>query len=177
MISIGDLARSYSAFGAQTAANPASSSAPLPPAATLAAELAATASTGARVSISAEGLRQLQRATQVEQEQTVNLQAAAVNAELAARLAYDIAYRREVIVVPPAGYSDLATSLYSGATSIASNAASIARAQSDADQARMARIAVYELEKARGTPPAQIYQQLLGLASTPPVGYRISIAS
>ena len=85
------------------------------------------------------------------------------DADLAARIARDTAYRREVIVAPPAAYGDLAPSLYVRGTSPASAAASIEKAQSELDQARLARIALYEYETARGTSPAEIFDRLTQL--------------
>ena len=88
-----------------------------------------------------------------------------------------MAYRQEVVVVPEAAYTDLASSLYASGTSPAINAASIARAQSDLERARMARIAMYEYETARGTPPAEICKQLLALDAATPAGYNIVLAT
>jgi hypothetical protein len=176
MLSLGELSRSLTAYSAQTAADPARFSKPLPAAAaaTPAADVVEPAATD-NVSISAEGFRQLQEAAATEKAQAADRLAAAANADLAARMAYAVAYRREVVVVPAVAYSNLPTSLYAGASSASSNAASLARVQAAVDQARMARIAVYEMERARGTPPARIYDHLLALTPTVPPGYRISV--
>jgi hypothetical protein len=178
MLSLGELARSLSAYGAQTAANAASFSKPLPPVTVAApAVVDAVAETATdNVSISAEAYRQLQEARANEKAQAANRLAAAADADLAARMAYAVAYRREVVVVPAVAYSNLPTSLYAGASSPSSNAASLAKVQAEVDQARLARIAVYEMELAKGTPPAQIYSHLLALTPALPPGYRVSIA-
>jgi hypothetical protein len=176
MISLVDLSRSADPFGPQSAATPASSSGPLPPA-SKSGEQIDTARPASDVSISAEGVRQLQRAAQREEEQLATRKAVSQDAELAARMAHDMAYRREVVVVPSAAYSNLPASLYASGTSPASNAANIAKAQAEVDHARMARIALYEYEKARGTAPAEIYDRLLGLSASQPAGARITIAS
>ena len=176
MVSLVDLARSLGSFGPQSAATPASISPSLPPEKGAGAPVESSLSTD-RVSISAEGIRQLRRAGELEQEQAATLSAVRADAELAARMAHEIAYRREVIIAPPAAYSDLATSLYVSGTSPASNAANIPKIQSEMEQARMTRIAVYELEKAKGTPPAEIYERMLALAAARPAGYRIAIAA
>ena len=176
MISLVDLTRSFDAPGAQSAATPASISSPLP-AGKPSAEKTDTTSSPGDVSISAEGVRQLQRATEVEAEQAAAIRAASGDAELAARMAHEMAYRREVIIIPASAYSNLANSLYVSGTSPANNAASMAKAQSALEQARMARIALYEMEKAKGTPPAEIYSRLLDFKTVQPTGYRISIAA
>lgn len=129
------------------------------------------------VSISAEGHRELQRAAELEEQQAATLKAVSEDAELAARMAHEMAYRREVLVIPATAYSDLATSLYVSGTPSAIHPANIARAQSELEQARLARMAVYEFEKARGTPPAEIYKRLLLLDATRPAGYNIALAT
>jgi hypothetical protein len=176
MISQVDSSRSLDAYGTQSAATPASSSGPLPPARVSVEQLDATRPAN-DVSISAEGIRQLQREAELEQEQAATRKAVSQDAGLAARMAHELAYRSEVVVVPSAAYSNIPASLYASGTSPASNAANVARAQADADRARLTRIALYEMEKAKGTPPAEIYNQLLGLSAAGPVGDAISIAS
>jgi hypothetical protein len=176
MISQVDLARSLDAFAPQSAATPARSSEPLPPARASSERPEATPAT-ADVSISDEGIRRLQREAELEQQQAATLKAVSENAELASRMAHELAYRREVIVVPPAAYSNLATSLYVSGTSPAINATSIANAQSELERSRLARIALYELENAKGTPPAEIYNRLMALATAHPAGYSIAIAA
>lgn len=175
MIHLGDLARSFDAFEPQTAAAPASSSSALP-SARVTTEPADASLASREVSISAEGLRQLQHAGQLEAQRAATLKEAGEDAEFAARKAHEMAYRHEVVVVPESAYTDLATSLYVSGTSPVISAASIDRAQSEVEQARMARIALYELEKARGTPPAEIYHRLLMLDAARPAGYSIALA-
>ncbi|MDP1735533.1 MAG: hypothetical protein Q8L44_14330 [Sulfuritalea sp.] len=129
------------------------------------------------VSISDEGIRRLQHEAELEQQQAATLKAISEDAELAAQMAHELAYRREVIVVPAAAYTNLATSLYVSGSSPAINATSIANAQSELEKSRLARIALYELESARGTPPAEIYNRLLALATAHPPGYSIALAA
>ena len=179
MISQVDLSRStdrIDLFGPQSAATPASSSGPLPPASKSGEQIDATRPDN-DVSISAEGVRQLQRDAQLEEEQAATRKAISLDADLASRMAHDMAYRREVVVVPSAAYSNYPTSLYISGTSPTSKAANIARAQAEVDNARLARIALYEYEKAKGTAPAEIYDRLLGLSATQTAGTRITIAS
>ena len=176
MISQVDLARSLDAFATQSAATPARSSEPLPPARAASAPLEATPATN-DVSISDEGIRRLQREGELEQQQAATLKAVSENADLAAQMAHELAYRREVIVVPAAAYSNLATSLFVSGSSPAINATSIANAQSELEKSRLARIALYELENAKGTPPAEIYNRLVALAKAHPAGYSIALAA
>lgn len=176
MVRLGDLTRSFDAFEPQTAAAPASSSGALP-SQKRSVEQADEARPVNDVSISAEGVRQLQRAAELEQQQAATLKAISEDAELAARMAHDMAYRREVIVVPASAYADLATSLYVSGSSPAINAASIARAQSELEQSRLERIALYEVETAKGTPPAEIYTRLLALTAARPAGYDTAVAA
>lgn len=176
MISLGDIARSLDAFSAQTAAAPAKTSKALPEHAA-SAPAVETQESADRISISAEAIQQLQLDRELEAEQAAARKAAGEDVELAARMAHEVAYRRELVVVPPASYADLPTSLYLGGVSPGSNSVSIAKAQSELDQARLARIALYELEKSRGTPPAEIYDRLLSLGAARSTGYRISIAA
>jgi hypothetical protein len=176
MISLVDLSRSADPFGPQSAATPASSSGPLPPASKSGQQTDAAHPTN-DVSISAEGVRQLQRASQLEEEQAATRKAVGQDPDLAARMAHEMAYRREVVVVPSTAYSNYPTSLYISGTSPTSKAANIAKAQAEVDNARMARIALYEYEKARGTAPAEIYDRLLGLSASQSSGSRITIAS
>ncbi|OHC72467.1 MAG: hypothetical protein A3H93_05940 [Rhodocyclales bacterium RIFCSPLOWO2_02_FULL_63_24] len=176
MIGLGDIARSLDAFSAQTAAAPAKTSSPLPER-IVAGQAVEAQESADRISISPEAVQQLQLDRELEAEQAAARKAAGEDVELAARMAHDIAYRREVVVVPPADYTNLPTSLYLGGGSPGSNSASIAKAQSELDQARLARIALYELEKSRGTPPAEIYDRLLSLGTARSIGYRISIAA
>ena len=175
MVRLGDLTRSFDAFEPQTAASPASSSAALPPAKAATEPTAATLPIN-DVSISAEGVRRLQRAAELEAQQAATLKAVDADATLAARMAYEIAHRREVVVVPPAAYTDLATSLYVSGTSPAIGTAGIAKAQSELEQSRLERIALYEQETAKGTPPAEIYRRLLALSAASPAGYGVVIA-
>lgn len=176
MISQVDLARSLDAFASQSAATPARSSEPLPPVRISGGPSEATPAPS-DVSISDEAIRQLQREGELEQQQAATLKAVGEDAELAARMAHELAYRREVVVAPPTAYSNLATSLYASGTSPSINATIIANAQSGLEQSRQARIALYKLERAQGTPPAEIYNRLLALAAPHPVGYRIAIAA
>lgn len=175
MIRLGDLARSFDQFATQSAATPASSSGPLPPAKPSTEPVDATSAVN-DVSISAEGMRELQRAAELEAQQAATLKAVGEDAELAARLARELAYRREVVMVPAKAYGDLAASRFASGSSPAANAASIARAQSELEQSRLERIAYYELEQAKGTPPAEIYQRLLALTAARPADYSIAIA-
>ncbi|MCX7145837.1 MAG: hypothetical protein NT042_06450 [Sulfuritalea sp.] len=176
MISQVDLARSLDAFAPQSAATPARSSEPLPPA-RAPGERPETTPVVSDVSISDEGIRRLQREGELEQQQAATLKAVSEDAELAAQMAHELAYRREVIVVPATAYTNLATSLYVSGTSPAINATSIANAQSELEKSRLARIALYELESGRGTPPAEIYNRLLVLATARPAGYSIAIVA
>lgn len=162
MISLGDLARSYGAFGAQTAATPASLAKPLPPA-TVPAPVVEVSPTSERVSISAEGVSRLQHATKQEEQATALRQAVSEDPDLAARTAHDHAYRYEVIALPSSAYTDLATSRYTNAASPAMSAANLVKARSELDQARLERIALYETEVAKGTPPAKIFDSLAQL--------------
>jgi hypothetical protein len=173
MVSLVDLARSLDSFGPQSAATPATISRPLPPGKASAEPIDAAPATS-DVSISAEGVRQLQHAAKLDEEQAATVGAVHADAELAARMAHEMAYRREVIVAAPTAYSNLATSLYASGTSPASNAANVPKAQFELEQARTERIALYEFEKAKGTPPAKIYERLLALAAARPAGYRIA---
>lgn len=176
MVRLGDLTRSLDQFATQSAATPASSSGPLPPAKPAAEQIEAPLSAD-DVSISAEAVRQLQRAAELEQQQAATRKALGEDAELAARMAHEMAYRREVVVVPAKAYGDLAASRFAGGSSPAINAAGIARAQSELEQSRLARIALYEFEKAKGTPPAEIYNRLLALEAARPAGYSIALAT
>jgi hypothetical protein len=176
MIGLVDLARSLDPYGTQSAATPASISHPLPPGKT-SGEVIEPSQTTDHVSISAEGVRQLQRAAQLDEQHAVARKAAGADAEVAAQMAHDMAYRREVVVVPPSAYSNLATSMYVRGTSLASHAANIAKAQSDLDQARQARITLYEFEKANGTPPAQIVDSLAQLDVSRPQEQQIAVVS
>ena len=162
MIGLVDLARSLDSYGTQSAATPASISYPLPPDNAPGGAIESGQTTD-HVTISSEGVRQLQNAVAQEAKHALARKAVGEDNELAARMAHDMAYRREVIIVPPSAYSNLATSLYVRGASPASNAASIAKAQSDLDQVRQARIALYESEKAKGTPPAVIFDSLVQL--------------
>lgn len=179
MVHLGDLTRSLDPFATQSAATPASSSGSLPPAKPSAASvksLDATLSTD-DVSISAEAVRQLQRAAELEQQQAATLKAIGEDAELAARMAHEMAYRREVVVVPAKAYGDLATSRFASGSPSAINPASIAKAQSDLERSRLERIAIYEFETAKGTPPAEIYSRLLAIEAARPEGYSIALAT
>lgn len=176
MIGLVDLARSLDPYGTQSAATPASISHPLP-ADKPAAEAIEPGQTTDHVTISSEGARQLQRAATREAEYAIARKAAGENAELAAQMAHAMAYRREIIIAPPSAYGDLATSLFVRGTSPASNAANIAKAQSDLDQARLVRIALYESEKARGTPAAQIFASLARLDAARPQDQQIVVVS
>jgi hypothetical protein len=162
MIGLVDLARSLDSYGTQSAATPASISYTLPPD-KAPGETIEPGQATEHITISSEGVRQLQNAVAQEAKHALDRKAAGQDAELATRMAHGMAYRREVIIVPPSAYSNLATSLYVRGTSPASNAASIAKAQSELDQARQARIALYESEKAKGTPPAAIFDSLAQL--------------
>ena len=172
MVNLVGLARSLDSSGAQSAATPASISRPLPPGKASAEPTDASLSTS-DVRISAEGVRQLQLAAQREEEQVATLGAVRKDAALASRMVHEMAYRREIIIALPATYSDLPTSLYLNGTSPASNAASIQRVHSRLEQARMTRIAIYESEMAKGTPPAEIYNRLSALMGAGPTGYLI----
>lgn len=176
MIGLVDVTRSLDAFAAQTAAAPAKSTHALP---VDTAPAPAEESTPAanRISISPEALRQLERERQLDAEQAVTRKAASEDVELAARMAHEIAYRREVIVVPATRYANLPSSVYFGGGSVGSNSVGIARAQSELDQARLARIALYELEQSRGTPPAEIYARLSALNAARPTGYGVAVAT
>lgn len=176
MIGLGDIARSLDAFSAQTAAAPAKTSNTLPER-NASGQTVEPQESAERISISAEAVQQLRLDREREAEQAAARKAAGEDIELAARMAHEVAYRRELVVVPPASYANLPTSLYLGGVSPGSNSASIAKAQSELDQARLARIALYELEKSRGTPPAEIYDRLLSLGAARSIGYRVSIAA
>lgn len=168
MISQVELSRSLDAYGQHSAAMPASSSGSLPPAAKPAAPPDSPPPVS-DVSISAEGVRQLQREAELAQERGVTHEAISRDAALAARMAHELAYRHELVALPPTAYSDIPASLYSGGTSPTSLAANLARAQADADRARLTRIALYEQEMAKGTPPAEIYNRLLGHSAGRPL--------
>ena len=107
------------------------------------------------VSISAEGLRQLQR----EQNLAAMTAAPVGDQVFAARMAHEMAY----------GQDELAPST---AMTVKGAPASAAYAASDAEsrqeQARFTRIALYEMEKARGTPPELIYRKLQALKAAQP---------
>lgn len=176
MVNLVDLARSPDSSGAQSAATAASISRPLPAGQGSAQAAEATPATS-DVSISAEAVRQLQLAAVREHEQTATLDAIRKDPDLAARMVHELAYRREIIVAPPTAYSDLAATLYVRGTSPASNAANIQKAQADLERARMSRIAVYEMEKAKGTPPEKIYEQLSAIAAARPADYPVIISA
>lgn len=179
MNGLGEITRALDAFSAQTAATPAKTTQSLPPAVSVSGKErtpdAAVATE--RISISAEAVQQLQRERDLEAEQAAAQRAANEDAELAARMAHEMAYRREVVVVPPASYTKLPNTVYSGGASTVGNSAGIARAQSDLDQARLARIAFYELEKSKGTPPAEIYARLAALNAARASGHSIALAA
>lgn len=176
MINLVGLAPSPDSSGAQSAATAADISRPLP-AGKASAQAAETAPATGDVSISAEAVRRLELAAVREQEQAAMLDAVRADAELAARMVRELAYRREIVVVPPTAYSDLAAAMYVRGTSPASNAATIQKVQADLERARMSRIAVYEMEKAKGTPPAKIYEQLSAIAAARPVEYPVIISA
>ncbi len=89
------------------------------------------------------------------------------NQAFAARMAYELAYG-QVEVFPSS--TNLASSL-TVKGSPASAAYVISDAESRQEHARFARIALYELEKARGTPPEKIYDKLQALKITQPAGF------
>ena len=175
MVNLVGLVQSLDSSGAQSAATPASISRPLPPGKASAEPADASPSTS-DVRISAEGVRQLLLSAQREEQQAATLGAVRGDAAFASRMVHEMAYRREIIIVPPAAYSDLPTSLYLRGTSPASNAAKIQEAQSRLERTRMARIALYELERAKGTPPAEIYNRLSALMAAGPADYLIVAA-
>lgn len=175
MVNLVGLAQSLDSSGAHSAATPASISRALPPGKALAEPTDASPSTS-DVRISAEGVRQLQLSAQRDKQQAATLGAVHKDATLASRMVHEMAYRREIIIVPAATYSELPTSIYLRGKSPASNAANIQEAQSRLERTRMARIALYELERAKGTPPAEIYNQLSALMAAGPSDYLIVAA-
>jgi hypothetical protein len=174
MISLVGLAGSLDSHGTQSAATPASISPPLPPGKASGQAIEPSQPTD-YVIISSEGVRQLQHAAEREAEHAAARRAAGADAELAARMAHEMAYRREIIIVSPSAYGNLATSMYVRGISPATNAASLAKAQSELDQARLARIALYEYEKARGTPPAEIFDSLTQFDASRPQDQQIAV--
>ena len=83
----------------------------------------------------------------------------------AARLAHDIAYGQEAIAPPSA-------MVVKGAP--ASVAYTMSDAESRQERARFTRIALYEMERAKGTPPEAIYRKLQALKAAEPANIQIA---
>lgn len=82
----------------------------------------------------------------------------------AARMAYELAYGEEQVFRT----STIAANSLTVKGAPASAAYVISDAESRQEHARFARIALYELEKARGTPPDKIYDKLQALSVIQP---------
>lgn len=91
------------------------------------------------------------------------------NREVVARMAYAMAYDQDAPVRPSVTAGNAMT--VKGAP--ASVAYAVSDAESRLEHARFARIALYELESARGTPPEEIYDKLQALKAARPETQRI----
>lgn len=147
MIGLADLGQSLAYLGARFAAPAANNSATPGDKAVAEPIVKPDTATGEKVSISAEGKRLLQADTgeQVLSAEGARLQA---DAELAARLARDLAYRRDADP-PVSTAADRGDGTYG------------AGATSPEERVRAQRIAFYELERAKGTSPEKLYEKLV----------------
>ncbi len=147
MIGLSDLGQSLAYLGARFAAPAANNSAVVEEKAVAEPSVKPDTASGDKVSISAEGKRLLQAD---EPDKVLSAEGARqqADAELAARLARNLAYRRDAYPqasIPP----DRGGGTYdTGATSAE-------------ERVRAQRIAFYELERAKGTSPEKIYEKLV----------------
>ncbi|HLA33717.1 MAG TPA: hypothetical protein VJ001_02505 [Rhodocyclaceae bacterium] len=191
MLSLADIGRSISNLGTRLAAHPpsvakdsaatiAGDAASDNSAANIADSAAATSAkrstnaaakevpaseSSAYINISPEAIRQLRRAAQEDEALGPTRQAINADQELAARLAYEMAYSRDRPISLPQTPSD---------SDAPSEGVYNMRVQFKQEHARQERIALYEKEKARGAPPAEIYRKLEVLNATRPTAYKIS---
>ena len=129
-----------------------------------------SATPSAQVSISSDAKAALQRASAVDQGKEKLRAAVQADPALASQLAQAMAYGQDQLSVRT-DPNNWANSRYANGTPV-TNGAYPASMSGQISAVRQQRIALYETERANGTPPAQIYDKLQAFNASLPSAYK-----
>lgn len=129
-----------------------------------------SATPSARISISADAKAALQRVKDLEQDKEKLRTAAQNDPVLASQLAQQLAYGQEALTVRT-DKNNWANTRFANGTPVTDTSYQVSM-DSQISAVRQQRIALYETERAKGTPPAEIYDKLQAFNARLPNDYK-----